>query len=144
MVRSVAAVVVAGGSGRRMGARKQYLEIAGEPVLLRALRPFLAHPRIDTVVVVLPADDLAAPPAWLASLPVTRVAGGAERADSVWNGLQSLPADTHTVLVHDGARPFASRELIDRIIAASAEHGAIAAAPMTDTVKEADPGGAVV
>ena len=140
-----AAVVVAGGSGRRMGGgvRKQYLEVGGVPVLLRAVTPFLEHPRIGSVVVVLPPDDVYAPPAWLAGLPLAVVAGGAERGDSVWNGLRATPADAPSVLVHDGARPFVTAEVIDRVLDACAEGGAIAAVPVTDTIKEVAPDGTI-
>ncbi|HEX2077210.1 MAG TPA: 2-C-methyl-D-erythritol 4-phosphate cytidylyltransferase [Longimicrobium sp.] len=139
-----AAVVVAGGTGTRFGGpvRKQYLEIGGVPVLLRALRPFLDHPRISTVVVVLPADDVAAPPRWLAGLPVRIVAGGAERADSVLNGLLALDEDVGRVLIHDGARPFVSSEVIDRVL--DAEGGAIAAVPVTDTIQRVDARGIII
>src|SRR5690606_13200600 len=69
---TTAAVIVAGGSGRRMGGmRKQYLDLLGEPVLLRSVRPFLDHARVGSVVVVLPAEDVDAPPDWLRSLPIT-------------------------------------------------------------------------
>lgn len=132
-------MVVAGGSGSRLGGavRKQYLELAGEPVLLRALRPFLAHPHIHRVIVVLPGDDAAQPPAWLHGLEVTIVAGGAERGDSVWNGLQALGDDVDRVLVHDGARPLVSAGVIDRVLEGMRDgRGAIAAVPVTDTVKE--------
>lgn len=140
-----AAVVVAGGSGRRMGGavRKQYLEVGGVPVLLRAVMPFVDHPRIGVVVVVLPPEDLDAPPAWLAALPVTLVAGGAERGDSVWNGLAATPADAPAVLVHDGARPFVTAEIIGRVLDACADGGAIAAVQVTDTVKEVGPDGVI-
>lgn len=133
-----AAVVVAGGSGRRMGGgvRKQYLEVGGAPVLLRAVTPFVHHPGIGTVVVVLPPEDVAVPPDWLAGLPVVLVAGGAERGDSVWNGLAATPSDAPAVLVHDGARPFVSAAIIDRVLDACGQSGAIAAVQMTDTVKE--------
>jgi 2-C-methyl-D-erythritol 4-phosphate cytidylyltransferase len=139
-----AAVVVAGGSGTRLGGpvRKQYLEIGGHPVLLRALRPFLHHPRIASVVVVLPPDDVADPPAWLADLPITVVAGGAERGDSVFNGLEAVSADVDRVLVHDGARPFVSAGVIDRVL--DAEGGAIAAVPVTDTIQRVDADGVIV
>lgn len=143
-----AAVVVAGGAGRRMGGgggvRKQYLEIEGEPVLLRAIRPFLDHPAVSEVVVVLPADDLAEPPSWLTALPLTLAAGGAERGESVWNGLAALSADAGIVLVHDGARPFVTGEIIDRVLARAGEGGAIAAIPATDTIKEVDAAGRIV
>ena len=137
-----AAVVVAGGSGLRVGGgvRKQYLHLAGKPVLLRAVLPFLHHPRISRVVVVLPPDDAANPPAWLSSLGVRIVAGGAERGDSVWNGLRELEDEAEVVLVHDGARPFADRAVIDRVLDAVP---AIAAVPVTDTIKEVDGDGTI-
>lgn len=139
-----AAVVVAGGSGTRLGGpvRKQYLEIGGEPVLLRALRPFLDHPRIASVVVVLPPDDVADPPAWLADLPITVVAGGAQRGDSVFNGLTAVDVDVDRVLVHDGARPFVSADVIDRVLDAGG--GAVAAVPVTDTIQRVDVDGVIV
>jgi 2-C-methyl-D-erythritol 4-phosphate cytidylyltransferase len=138
-----AAVVVAGGSGTRLGGpiRKQYLEIGGEPVLLRAVRPFLAHPRIASVVVVLPPDDVAHPPRWLADLPIRIVAGGVERGDSVFNGLMAVDEDVDRVLVHDGARPFVSADVIDRVL--DAEGGAIAAVPVTDTIQQVDADGVI-
>lgn len=137
-------MIVAGGSGRRVGGpvRKQYLEIDGIPVLLRAVLPFLVDPRIQQVVVVLPPDDVEAPPPWLASLGVRIVAGGAERGDSVRNGLAVVDGDVDFVLVHDGARPFVSSDVIDRVLEA-APSGAIAAVPVTDTVKQVDADGTI-
>jgi 2-C-methyl-D-erythritol 4-phosphate cytidylyltransferase len=136
-----AAIVVAGGGGRRMGGpvRKQYLEVAGEPVLLRALRPFLDHPRVARTVVVLPPDDAADPPSFLRGLPIEIVPGGAERGDSVWNGLRIVEEDDDVdfVLIHDGARPFVTYGVIDRVLdACRRDCGAIAAVPVTDTIKE--------
>lgn len=140
-----AAVVVAGGSGRRLGAAvpKQYLELLGEPILLRSVRAFLAHPGIDWTVVVLPAADAEDPPAWLRRLEVRVVAGGAERGDSVWNGLQATPPEAELVLVHDGARPFVPAEVIDRVLAGAAAGGAIAALPAADTLKEVGADGVI-
>jgi 2-C-methyl-D-erythritol 4-phosphate cytidylyltransferase len=137
-------VIVAGGSGRRVGGpvRKQYLEIDGIPVLLRAVLPFLVDPRIQQVVVVLPPDDVEAPPPWLASLGVRIVAGGAERGDSVRNGLAAVDDDADFVLVHDGARPFVTSDVIDRVLEA-APAAAIAAVPVTDTVKQVDADGTI-
>jgi 2-C-methyl-D-erythritol 4-phosphate cytidylyltransferase len=137
-----AAIVVAGGAGRRIGGevRKQYLQIAGRPVLLRAVLPFLHHPRISQVVVVLPPEDAEKPPAWLAALGVRIAAGGAERGDSVWNGLRAVAGDAEIVLVHDGARPFVDAGTIDRVLDAVP---AIAAMPVTDTIKEVDGDGMI-
>ena len=141
---SAAVVIVAAGAGRRMGGvRKQYLEVQGQPVLLRAIRPFLAHPRIASVVVVVPPEDVDDPPPWLGALGVRLVAGGDERADSVWNGLGELPRETDIVLVHDGARPFVTREIIDRVLEGAPGGGAVAAVPATDTIKQVAPEGRI-
>jgi 2-C-methyl-D-erythritol 4-phosphate cytidylyltransferase len=147
--RTAAAIVVAGGSGQRMGGidgglRKQYLDVDGVPVLRRAISPFLTHPAIGQVVVVLPSSDLTDPPRWLKELPVVLVAGGRERSDSVWNGLQSVEESAEVVLVHDGARPFASAELISRVLEEARHHGAVPAQPVTDTIKQADESGLVL
>jgi len=109
-------------------------------MLLRALRPFTSHPDVALVVIAVPAGVAARPPEWLATLVGERlalVAGGASRAQSVRAGLAALPAGAGVVLVHDGARPFVSRETIDAVIAkARAGVGAVAAVPVSDTVKE--------
>lgn len=145
MRRDVGVVVVAAGRSERLGGEvpKQFRTIAGVPLLLRAVRPFLSHPEVREVVAVLPPAQAAAPPAWLAELLGERlraVAGGDLRMDSVEAGLSRLSAECRIVLVHDGARPFPEIAVIDRIIAA-ARHGtgAVAAVPVTDTLKEAEP-----
>ncbi|MDQ3388812.1 MAG: 2-C-methyl-D-erythritol 4-phosphate cytidylyltransferase [Gemmatimonadota bacterium] len=140
-----AAVIVAGGTGRRLGGGlpKQYRELSGQPILLRAIRPFLDHPRIGSVVVVIPAGDVLAPPAWLLAVPVLIVAGGETRSDSVRIGTLATPPSAEIVLVHDGARPFVPRAVIDRVLEA-ARHGAvIAALPLADTLKEVEEDGFV-
>ena len=140
----VGVVVVAAGAGVRAGPPadepKQFRSILGVPMLLRALRPFTSHPDVALVVIAVPAGVAARPPEWLATLVGERlalVAGGASRAQSVRAGLAALPAGAGVVLVHDGARPFVSRETIDAVIAkARAGVGAVAAVPVSDTVKE--------
>lgn len=143
------AIIVAAGRGVRAGAGepKQYRPIAGVPMLLRSLRPFTSHPKVGPVVVVLPPDDAAQPPAWLASLLGHRLrvtAGGAERQQSVANGLAALGEGVRLVLVHDAARPLVDADLIGRVLAV-AELGACAvpAVPLSDTVKETDAAGLV-
>ncbi len=144
MADDVGVVVVAAGQGRRLGGTtpKQYREVAGVPLLLHALRPFTSHRDVAHVVVVVPRDDLANPPEWLGQLTgdrLTLAAGGAERADSVAAGLEALPPNCQVVLVHDGARPFPAAAVIDTIIARARDGvSAIAALPVTDTVKEAE------
>lgn len=140
MSARVAVVVPAGGSGRRMGGiRKQYLELFGEPVLVHALRPFLEHPAVEWVVVALPAEDLASPPAWLSGMDtrIRLVAGGQERGDSVRAALEAVPGSADVVLVHDAARPLVSGPIIDRALAAAVTGvGAVVAVPLADTLKE--------
>src|SRR3990172_6491347 len=83
--RDVGAIVVAAGRGSRLGGEpKQFRPVAGVPLLLRALRPFLAHPEVGPVVAVLPAEAVAAPPDWLPGVlgdRLTLIARGFERAD---------------------------------------------------------------
>ncbi len=138
----VGVVVVAAGAGLRAGPGepKQFRPIHGVPLLVRTLRPFTSHPDVEQVVVVLPAGYAERPPDWLARLVGQRlrpVTGGASRAQSVRAGLSALAARATVVLVHDGARPFVSRETIDAVIAkARAGVGAVAALPLADTLKE--------
>jgi 2-C-methyl-D-erythritol 4-phosphate cytidylyltransferase len=126
------------------GVRKQYMEVGGEPILLRAVRAFVEHSGIGAVVVVLPPEDAASPPAWLLDLGVTIVAGGQERGDSVWNGLLATPEDAAIVLVHDGARPFVTADVIGRVLEAARSGATLAALPVTDTLKEVAADGTVV
>lgn len=144
----VGVVVPAAGSGQRMGGRKKaFLSLAGEPVLLHSLRPFLAHPGVEAIVVALPASDAGTPPDWLRELdPKVRwVAGGATRTASVRTALESLPPGLSVALVHDGARPLVTAEIIGRCIeVARSGVGAVAGWPVVDTLKEVDAGDRVV
>jgi 2-C-methyl-D-erythritol 4-phosphate cytidylyltransferase len=111
-------------------------------MLLRALSPFAAHPAVSELVIALPPISAERPPAWLAPLVGERlriVPGGATRADSVRAGLAALSASLAIVLVHDAARPFVTRPTIDAVIVkARTGVGAVAAVPMSDTVKEVE------
>ena len=108
------------------GVPKQLLDVAGRPVLERSVSAFLAHPEIDEVVVALPSDLAAAPPAYLAAAtkPLRVVVGGARRQDSVAQAFRALNPRAELVVIHDAARPFASADLISRTIAAAAASGA--------------------
>ena len=113
--------------------------------MLRALRPFTSHPEITQVVLVLPPSDVAQPPDFLSELQFGRgpiafsiAPGGGHRGDSVRNGLAQLVDSCAVVLVHDGARPFVDRDVIDTVIMYARQgQGAVAAVPMSDTLKEA-------
>lgn len=135
----VTAIIAAGGSGSRLGADgpKQFLDLGGRPILEHSVRALSDHARIAEVIVALPPASAAAPPPWLASCAkVSIVSGGARRQDSVANAFQAIgPSDV--VLIHDAARPFVSADLISRAIDAALEFGAaIAATPVSDTVKQ--------
>lgn len=149
-----AAIIVAAGRGIRASdglaavEPKQYRPIAGVRMLLRAIRPFAAHPRIGPIIVALPPADAAAPPDWLAPLLSDRLRiarGGEERQHSVANCLALLPAAVSIVLVHDAARPFVDRDLIDRVLdVAALGVCAVPGVPLSDTVKETDTAGMVL
>jgi 2-C-methyl-D-erythritol 4-phosphate cytidylyltransferase len=143
----VAVIIPAGGSGSRMGgARKPLLQLGGEPLLARCLRPFLARRDVRWIVVALPAELHAAPPPWLLEDPRVRtVLGGGERSDSVRHALAAVPDEAAIVLVHDAARPLVAADVIERCVAAAADgRSAIAAVPVIDTIKEVDDGGRIV
>jgi 2-C-methyl-D-erythritol 4-phosphate cytidylyltransferase/2-C-methyl-D-erythritol 2,4-cyclodiphosphate synthase len=140
-------LVVAAGRGTRAATGnqpKQYVEIAGRPVLSHTLDAVLASPQIDTGQVVIHADDLAFYSEALAHAHAAfklrpPVLGGATRQASVRAGLEAMTADPPTfVLIHDAARPFVTPVLIDTLLEAlRAKPAAILASPLTDTLKRA-------
>jgi 2-C-methyl-D-erythritol 4-phosphate cytidylyltransferase len=144
-------VVVAAGRGVRLGGKtaKQYQPIGGVPMVLRALQPFTTHPEVAQVVLVLTPEDAANPPEFLSALSaslssaasssaLTIVPGGTHRGDSVRAGLSALRKECAVVLVHDGARPFVDRTVIEAVIGfARGGEGAVPAVPLSDTLKEA-------
>jgi 2-C-methyl-D-erythritol 4-phosphate cytidylyltransferase len=140
--RDVGVVIVAAGEGRRLGGSepKQFQPIRGVPMLLWALRPFSSHPDVFDIVVVLPAGIAARMPEWLQNLVeagLRVVPGGMERMDSVEQGLRALGPQCTIALVHDAARPFVGRDVIDAVIGrARSGAGAIAALPVSDTLKQ--------
>ncbi len=134
------AVVVAAGRGVRMGAavNKVLLPLCGEPVIRHAVRAFCEADEIDGVVVVASADETEQMRAALCGLEkvCAIVPGGLTRQESVKNGLDALPKEARIALVHDGARPLISRELIARCIRQTEDCGsAVVCTPVTDTVK---------
>ena len=141
--RSVTAIIAAGGRGVRFGGGqpKQLVEVHGKSILARTVGAFVGHPAVDDVIIALPADLAADPPAFLRDHAVRIVAGGARRQDSVTNAFAAVSETAEVVVVHDAVRPFASADLIARTIAAAAESGAaVAAIAARDTVKRVDSG----
>lgn len=140
--------VPAAGTGQRMGGvKKPFLQLAGIPVLERALRPFLEDDRLVAITVALGPDDANAPPAWLTGMDarVRVVAGGATRTESVRQALSALPEDLDVIAVHDGARPFVTPQVVRRCFDLAADGmGAVAGTPASDTIKRVDGNGDVV
>ena len=145
------AIIAAAGAGSRMaGDRpKQFLQIAGVPIIFHTLKPFEQCDSIQEIIVVLPAAESADFLALVQKYGVKKlsrvVPGGTTRAESVWRGLLAIRAATAEIIaVHDGVRPFVTTEEIDRTVAAARSHGAaILVAPAIDTIKEVN-GGEVV
>ena len=142
---AVIALIPAAGMGRRMnaGINKQYLQLAGMPIVARTVAVFQQDDRVDHVYLVIPE----------AEIPYCRrevvdahgldkvraiVAGGSERQHSVLNGLRALPspADDDIIIIHDGVRPFVTTDMIQRSIdSARINDGALVAVPVKDTIK---------
>ena len=145
-----AAILVAAGRGTRMGpgVDKLFLEVAGQPVVAHTWRRFDAAACIDELVLVVREGMQTAFAELAAQFQFRKkfqlVAGGQERQDSVWNGLQALRSEIEIVAIQDGARPCAVPTLIEATIRAAVEGGAaVAAQRVTDTIKESD-GGSLV
>lgn len=138
----IGVAVPAAGTGQRMGGRKKaFLELDGEPILLHTLGPLLQHPQVEAIQVALPPAEVAEPPSWLLGLDprVTIVEGGATRAESVYQALLALPDHLEVAVVHDGARPFVTRDILDRCVEVARKgDGGVAGWPVVDTLKEVD------
>jgi 2-C-methyl-D-erythritol 4-phosphate cytidylyltransferase len=128
------------------GIRKAFLELDGEPVLLRALSPFLADARVVSVAVALAPADAASPPSWLSVDPRVIVAeGGATRSQSVRSAIAALPADLDVIAVHDAARPLVTSRVVSACIdVALSGLGAVAGYAAIDTLKRVDGEGLVL
>ena len=141
------AILVAAGKGTRMGAGmdKLFLEVAGRPVVAHTWQRFDDAKCITEIILVV-REDQARSFKELASnfrfqKPFRIVTGGAERQDSVWNGLEALSPLAEVVAIHDAARPCVSAELIEATVKHAEESGAaVAAQPVTDTIKESADG----
>jgi len=145
----VAVLVPAAGAGLRLGpgTPKALRLLAGEPLLVHAVRRVAAAASVRLIVVAAPAAEIDAVAAMLAPVaPVTVVAGGAERQESVARALAAVPDDVAIVLVHDAARALTPPELIESVAAAvRAGHPAvIPVLPVVDTIKRVRSDGRVL
>ncbi len=143
----VSSIIVAAGRGTRMGPGldKLFLEVHGRPVIAHTWCKFDQSLAIDEVILVVRDGMQSAFEKLAAQLslqkPFRLVVGGAERQDSVWNGLQALSAQSEVVAIQDGARPCTHSAVIEATVKAARETGAaVAAQAVTDTIKESRDG----
>lgn len=140
---SLTAIIVAGGSGTRMGkgTKKQYLPLAGLPVMGHSLRLFDRVPEVASLVLVLPKEDLESVekeivPKLDLQKKLLLVPGGASRQESVYCGIGALAPETSLVLVHDAVRPFVRQDQIAQLVDAAKKSGAASlAVPVVDTLR---------
>jgi 2-C-methyl-D-erythritol 4-phosphate cytidylyltransferase len=143
----VAVLVPAAGAGLRLGpgGPKALRLLAGEPLLVHAIRRVAAAPSVRAIVVAAPAADVEAVRELLAPVaPVLVVAGGAERQESVSLALAAVPAGADIVLVHDAARALTPPQLFESVAAAvrAGQAAVIPVLPVVDTIKEVGPAAA--
>jgi 2-C-methyl-D-erythritol 4-phosphate cytidylyltransferase len=146
------AIIPAAGSGLRMGSTgpKQYLELAGRPILALTLDRFNSCPLIDSIILVVPLDDIDSCMKDIVEKynlhKVDKViAGGSRRQDSVRLGVNASNGEFEIVVIHDGVRPFVQTDLIEKSIKAMENNRAvITAMPAKDTVKKVGEGGLVL
>ena len=137
-------IIPAGGVGKRLKAQKakQYLLLAGVPVLVHTLKVFQQAEIIDEIILVLPPDDVPSAQKQLINkygLAKVKdiVASGKERQDSVRNGLAAINGKCDIVVIHDAVRPFVTKELIEQVVAAAKTTGAASVGVKAkDTIKE--------
>jgi 2-C-methyl-D-erythritol 4-phosphate cytidylyltransferase len=153
----VTVLLMAAGSGKRLnaGVNKIWLELAGMTILERSIRIFLESACVTAMVIVVSEAEVAAVQELIVQINLAQqfsvdvVSGGAERQDSVYNGLkfleQKLPGEAgtgHFVAIHDAARPLLTREAFSATALAAQEHGAAGTGvPVKDTIKQVDPEG---
>jgi len=151
MTQDVGVVIVAGGSGSRAsgstGELKQFRWVGDKPMLLHAVQAFQRRADVALVVCVLPRSHAADPPPWLFQCDLDRLlvtTGGDDRGESVWSGLEDLPDELTIAVIHDAARPLVTDATIDAVISEARKgHGAVAALPVVDTLKEVDASGRI-
>lgn len=128
----VTAIIAAGGEGRRMGRPKQFIPLAGKPMLAWSIDAFKSVPAVSEIIVAVHKDNLAK----VQALDVKVVEGGKERQDSIANALKLAARDSDIILIHDGARPMVTVEIIRACIKAASQQGAaVVGVPVKDTLK---------
>ena len=145
------AIILAAGKGSRMkaGINKQYINLKGRPILSHTLEVFFACSAIDEIVLVIGEDDIELCDKMLlenpnCNKPLKTVIGGKERQHSVLNGLNHADSNADIVIIHDGARPFITTEIIEKCIEGAHDYKAVSlGVPIKETVKVVDEEGFV-
>lgn len=148
----VSAIIVAAGSGTRFGGGvpKQFVTLAGRPLLFWSIRAFADIPEVEEIVTVVPESHIKTFEAMLAENPISGAeirwcTGGMSRQESVFQGLNASDQDIPWAAVHDGARPLVTPELIQDVLLAAHSFGAaIPGLPIADTVKLVDDDGMII
>lgn len=146
------AVIVSAGKGHRFmkGRKKQFFSLGEKPVLARTIDPFETSPLIRQILLVVGQEDLDYCLKEIVEKYRYRkvsqiIPGGKLRQESVKKGLDTLPEDTEIIVIHDGVRPFVTKEMIEESIHSAARFGAVVTAmPVKDTIKMAHPDGTVL
>lgn len=144
MKQKCRAVIVAAGSGRRMGGDipKQFMELGSSPIIVHTIRKFDRASSIDDIMVIIADEYIDYMERNILGIyefnkPITLVEGAEERQQSVYNGLKALPEDTDIVVIHDGVRPFIKVGLIEESVAVARDYGAVVVGvPVKDTIKK--------
>ena len=142
-MKQVTAIIVAGGSGKRMGTniKKQFIEMNEKEILAHTIETFNRSKVIDDIIVVVGEEDCQRVQEDIVNkygyYKVSKVVkGGKERQDSVYNGLIAVQKETEYVMIHDGARPFISETIIEKALKVTKEKKAtVVAVPVKDTIK---------
>lgn len=147
--QGIPVIVVAGGSSSRMGKNKQLIEICGLPVLVRTLKAFQNCDSISNIILVAAESTLLKYQKLCDTYMLTKVSdivvGGQNRQESVLCGVKSLSTSDKYVLIHDGARPLVTNDIICRVIEGLREYSAVTpAVKVKDTVKRIDADGVVI
>ncbi len=125
-------IIAAGGAGKRMGRKKQFLPLAGSSVLEWTISAFKKVKSVSEIIVVVDYEEMER----AKNLGVKVAAAGSERTNSVKNGMQMVSPGCDIVLIHDGARPLITIDIIDKAIRVAAESGAaVVGVPAKDTIK---------
>lgn len=141
---SVAAVIVAAGSGQRLGGLpKQFRPLGGHPMVCWSCELFSRTPEVSELVLVVPPEVAERPPQWSEAYGARLVAGGSTRTESVSRGLDAIES-SGTVVIHDAARPFVSSALVARVLAVAGEQvSVIPVLQIADAIKSVSPGDVV-